>query len=253
MVQGQKSRQIGKGMIPRGKTGVKPKKEKREMTTQSTDEGQHTPVAEPVLEPQDRNETPGNLEPENGENPLQILESKEAIVAQDENLEAALEESAGDVIDAEYPEIEESADLETAMAVGTGTVKELQSPCNGEPRGSVKPEEMTDAHAGALTRAFKGNKYTVGVDYGMGSDKGMMAVIKQGDGFQIPDELLATFGVVSIGPQPDGSEKFIITVAEGYTEAVRQWAESDGVPVERWLSDRLYEYISTYGEPAKGR
>ena len=53
--------------------------------------------------------------------------------------------------------------------------------------------------------------------------------------------------------QPDGSEKFIITVQEGYTDAVRQWAEADGVDVSRWLSDRLYEYISTYGEPAKGR
>ena len=57
----------------------------------------------------------------------------------------------------------------------------------------------------------------------------------------------------TIGVQPDGSEKFVITVQEGYTDAVRQWAEADGVPVERWLSDRLYEYISTYGEPAKGR
>ena len=57
----------------------------------------------------------------------------------------------------------------------------------------------------------------------------------------------------TIGPQLDGTTKVVVTIQEGYWEAVQQWAEADGVPVEQWLSDRLYEYISTYGEPAKGR
>jgi hypothetical protein len=45
------------------------------MTEQSTDEGQPDHTLEPVLEPQEGNETPGNLELENGENLLQNLEN----------------------------------------------------------------------------------------------------------------------------------------------------------------------------------
>jgi len=250
MAEGQKKRQIGKGMKVRGNKRVKKYKEAIKVTTQSTDKGQRVPVIEPVLEAEVRNETPGNLEPEKGSELLQNLEQKEAIVAHDDDakmsevrffenpseLEAALNESSGEVIDAEFFEEEnydskgekvgqvlgEHDDLETAMAVGTGTVKDLQPPCGGVPMGKrptiAELEELLNRHG------------SEGVS-------------------------LETNGAVklAIGPQPDGSEKFIITIQEGYTDAVRQWAEVDGVPVEQWLSDRLYEYISTYGEPAKGR
>jgi hypothetical protein len=68
------------------------------MTDQSTTEGHETPPKEAVLEPQEGNETPGNLEPENvesiGEESLQSLASSEAtvapILAHDEGLEAAM-------------------------------------------------------------------------------------------------------------------------------------------------------------------
>jgi hypothetical protein len=270
MTEGQNKRQIGKGMKPRGSKRVKPQKETKKMTDQSTTEGQTVPSAEPVLKPQEGNETPGNLEPENGENSLQNLENSGPIVAHDDDVLEEPSEAGNELLEAlsqsgepqftvkpipgrEFadlggPTLEQMArsiyedgrtqapvDLETAMEVGTGTTQELQPPCGGVPMGSA---------AGG---------YAIGVDYGLGSDKGAMAVIKRGDGLAVPDELLATFGIASIGPQPDGSEKFIVTVQEGYTEAVRQWAEADGVPVERWLSDRLYEYISTYGAPAQGR
>ena len=236
MVEGQKSRQIGKGMKPRGNKRVKLQKETKQMTSQSTTEGQQTTAPDAVLEPQDRDETPCNLEPENGENPLQNLEQKEAIVARDENLEAALKES-GDVIDAEFEEVPElpptpaaklahvggsQIDLETEMAVGTGTVKDLQPPCGGEPRGKrptiAELEELINRH-GSEGVSLEPN-----------------GAVK-----------LAT------GPQPDGTTKVVVTIQEGYWEADQQWAEADGVPVQQWLSDRLYEYISTYGEPAKGR
>ena len=245
MVEGQKSRQIGKGMIPRGKTGVKPQKEKRKMTTQSTNEGQRRYAEDPVLGPKDRNETPGNLEPENGENSLQNLESKEAIVAQDDaprcascgqeftwnekvqafehddpcvvGLEAALKESGNAVIDAEFLEVDEPRPAGDHHAVGDdGAAADLET---------------------AMAVGFGSMKFT--------ESPGEAWITKDGIG-----EVLKAYG---LGDQPDGSCGFIVKIQEGYTDAVRQWAESDGVPVERWLSDRLYEYISTYGEPAKGR
>src|ERR1039458_7020736 len=146
MVEGQKKRQIGKGMKTRGTKRVKSQSETNEMTAQSTNEGQHTPVPEAVLEPQEGNETPGNLELEKGENSLQNLESSEAIVAHDGGLEAALKES-GDVIDAKFEEVPDlpptpaaelahvggpQIDLEAAMAVGTGAVKDLKRPTIAE-------------------------------------------------------------------------------------------------------------------------
>jgi hypothetical protein len=73
---------------------------------------------------------------------------------------------------------------------------------------------------------------------GVGPEKAVIAITR--DGKQI-----------TLGVQPDGSEKFVISVQEGYPEPVRQWAEAVGVSVERWLEDRLYEIISSYGEPAR--
>lgn len=63
-------------------------------------------------------------------------------------------------------------------------------------------------------------------------------------------QLLTSYG---LGPQPDGSHKVAVTIQEGYWEAVQQWAEADGVSVETWLTDRLYEYVSTYGQAPRGR
>jgi hypothetical protein len=63
MAEGQKKRQIGKGMKPHGNKRVKPQKQTKKMTEQSTNEGQPDPTLEPVLEPEEGNETPGNLDP----------------------------------------------------------------------------------------------------------------------------------------------------------------------------------------------
>ena len=214
MSEGQKKRNIGRGMKPRGNQQVKPQKGRKNVTTQSTTEGQGTTAGEEVLEGQGGNSKGGNLDPETAAAGLQNLESnggeKGPEAASDDALEAALRESQngpeefplrcthGRSVDVPCDQCQaadmgnKGVDLETGMAVGSGTVKDLQAPLGG--------------------KSFP-----------------------------------------KVGPQPDGSEKFIITIQEGYTDAVRQWAEADGVPVEQWLSDRLYEYISTYGEPAKGR
>jgi hypothetical protein len=191
-------------MKPRGNQQVKPQREANKVTEHSTDEGQQTPAKEVVLEPEEGNETPGNLEPENGEKPLQNLENSEPIVAHDEGLEAALNESGGEVIDAEFREVDEPEPAKP-------NVEALQA-AYGSMKFPGPPSEV------AVSMEIRG----------------------------VPTNF-------RIGLQSDGSTKVIVTIQEGYWEAVQQWAESDGVPVEQWLSDRLYEYISTYGEPAKGR
>lgn len=245
MVEGQKKRQVGKGMKPRGNKRFTDKKETKKVTDQSTNEGQAQGAPEPVSSHQDGNETPGNLEPENSSELSQNLEENEAIVAHDEGselsdvrvfsdsseLEAALKESGsgpisdeealkrGIVVERDSAGIISSAHpvsvspfyLETAMEVGTGTGKDVQPPCGGVPMGqTMQPAIIYEASGGKE-------------------------------------------GIARVGLQPDGTTKVVVTIQEGYWSAVTQWSEADGVPVEQWLSDRLYEYVSTYGEPAKGR
>jgi hypothetical protein len=205
-------------MKPRGNKEVKPQEEMNSMAEQSTVEGQQEAVKEAVLDGQEGNETPGNLEPENGEEKFQNLESS---LADDEGLQAALNESGDEVIDAEFAEVE-------------------------EPQTAKPSIEALQAAYG--TASFPDPPQILGI--GTLSPEQIEAIRESVDS---SGKLIWRPLEPAIGPQPDGSEKFIITVQEGYTDAVRQWAEADGVPVERWLSDRLYEYISTYGEPAKGR
>jgi hypothetical protein len=235
MDEGQKKRHIGRGMKPRGNKAVKPQKEAKEMSDHSTTEGQQAPIVEAVLEPKEGNEMGGNLEAENSENPVQNLEKIEATVAQDEGLEAALDESGGEVIDAEFAEVDE---WPTHCTHGAS----IKDPCEKCQAADMGNKSATDPSRNlqpliAAQSAYGSMKFT--------EEPGEMWITK--DGIK---EILKRYG---IGEQPDGSCGFIVKVQEGYTDAVRQWAESDGVPVERWLSDRLYEYISTYGAPAQGR
>ena len=58
---------------------------------------------------------------------------------------------------------------------------------------------------------------------------------------------------VKVGPQPDGGYKAVVTIPEGWWEPITQWAQENGVTPEQWLSDRLYEYASSYGSPAGKR
>ena len=249
------------------------------MAEQSTVEGQQEAVKEAVLDGQEGNETPGNLEPENGEEKFQNLESS---LADDEGLQAALNESGDgpteefvdqikDFVEAqkepsefvyngaEFAKAEEPKGILVAHIAdpnppsfsggkmapvviyeGGAEATEPQAPCGGVPMG------------GELAGITADKKYAIGVDYSSGKDNGVLAVMKIGVSGK-PDELVGTWEAIALGLQPDGSTKVVVSIQEGYWEAVKDWAEADGVPVERWLSDRLYEYISTYGEPAKGR
>jgi hypothetical protein len=62
MNEGQRGRKIGNGVKPPGNKRATPQMEPNELIEQSTNEGQPDPTLEPVLEPQEGNETPGNLE-----------------------------------------------------------------------------------------------------------------------------------------------------------------------------------------------
>jgi len=194
-------------MKPRGNKEVKPQEEMNSMAEQSTVEGQQEAVKEAVLDGQEGNETPGNLEPENGEEKFQNLESS---LADDEGLQAALNESGDEEIGAEFAKAEE-------------------------------PKGILVAHiADPNPPSFSGGKMAPAVIYEGGAD-----LSKEAGG--------GSMSLSQVGPMPDGTTRVVITIQEGYWEAVKDWAEADGVPVQRWLSDRLYDYISTYGEPAKGR
>lgn len=57
----------------------------------------------------------------------------------------------------------------------------------------------------------------------------------------------------TLGEQPNGDYKTVVTINEGYIEAVRQWAEADKKTVEEWLSDFITAYLESYGSPARSR
>ncbi len=213
MSEGQKKRNIGRGMKPRGNQQVKSRKGSRDVTTQSTTEGQGTPAPEAVLEGQEGNSKGGNLDLETAASGLQNLESnggeKGPNPASDDALEAAMKESQdGAEKDGVRCTTDEPVDLETAMAVGTGKVSELKRPTIDQ------LEELIHRH-------------------------GAEGVSLEPDGTV----------KLAIGLQPDGSLKVVVTVQEGQVEMVKAYAESDGtggVSVEKWLSDRIFEFIEAY-------
>lgn len=57
----------------------------------------------------------------------------------------------------------------------------------------------------------------------------------------------------SLGEQPNGTYKLVVTLEEGYIEPVRQWAESDGVTVEKWVTNLIQTYLESWSQAAKGR
>jgi hypothetical protein len=219
MAKGQNKRQIGKGMKPRGNKRFKPQKETEEMTEQSTVEGQQTPVPEAILEPEEGNETPGNLESKNGEESFQNLESPEKIVAHDEGLEAALNQSAGEQPQSQQPQLQETVikGKEYSIGVDTGL---------GGDYTVSEPRPAGDHHA-------------VGED--------------EAPELQSPLGGMAIAGIPALGLQPDGSKVYPVKVEEAYWAAVEDWARGDGISPEEWLKNLLYSAISIYGEPAKGR
>jgi hypothetical protein len=56
-----------------------------------------------------------------------------------------------------------------------------------------------------------------------------------------------------LGEQPDATFKLVVTLEEGYIEPVRQWAESDGLTVEEWVSRLVQQYLESWSQAPKGR
>lgn len=55
------------------------------------------------------------------------------------------------------------------------------------------------------------------------------------------------------GPRPDGSYGIVVSIGEGYWDAVQQWAEADDLKPSEWLNMRIAEFLDTWSYPAKGR
>lgn len=114
-------------------------------------------------------------------------------------------------------------------------------------------------------------RYFMGIDTGSGTSKGITQVVAKeaqagADLVKIMDaettsdlagkrvfeeELLNS--LISLGEQPNGTYKLIVTLEEGYIEPVRQWAESDGVTVEKWVTNLIQTYLESWSQAAKGR
>ena len=56
-----------------------------------------------------------------------------------------------------------------------------------------------------------------------------------------------------VGFQANGEYKAVVTIKEGYWNAVEEWAAADGLTPEEWLSNLVTANIETYAMPAKGR
>lgn len=169
--------------------------------------------------------------------------------------------------DGESPTVggQETASSEAVLGVSEGVENggqmESENPAVFEP--SVAPSEVnnlgpeTDLEA-AMNQPediSQGEKRESQSKYDPWNERGTM--------IPPPPELISNLelspavpevGGVLINHQlPDGSHMAVVTIPEGWWEPITQWAEENGVTPEQWLSDRLYEYVSSYGSPAGKR
>ncbi len=239
MSEGQKKRNIGRGMKPRGNQQVKPRKGSRDVTTQSTTEGQGTTAGDAVLEGREGNSRGGNLDPETAAEELQNLESnggeKGPETASDDGLEAALRESQNGP--EEFPlrcTHGRSVDVpcDQCQAADMGNKGATDPSRNLQPL--VVPQDSLDPETFKAARStYERIKFTKEPSEAWITKDGIKAVLK----------------AHGLGDQPDGSCGFIVKVQEGQVEMVKAYAESDGtggVTVEKWLSDRIFEFIEAY-------
>lgn len=70
---------------------------------------------------------------------------------------------------------------------------------------------------------------------------------------EMPGSIQIDREVVPLGPQPDGTTKIILTIPEGYWEAVKEWADSSGQGVEEWCNALFLQNLETWAAPAGKR
>lgn len=56
-----------------------------------------------------------------------------------------------------------------------------------------------------------------------------------------------------LGEQPDGSFNVVLTVGEGYIEAIRQEAEAHGKTVKQWCDEQFNFFLQSWWQPPKAR
>jgi hypothetical protein len=260
MSEGQGKRRIGQGMKPRDKQAedkhshplthkdhTEPHEDCAECAP--TAEGQPESIIEPILARQEGEQSDDHLEPET----VQNLDSPEtAGVAQSDPLEEALAESRKfyePVIgpkevalrnDPQYPELTEAEMDATAGKVADQFVRELTI----EEMEAIAPMSSNWTPA-PLRMELQGPGGGI-----IEIPSGIWQIDPAGQEW-------ANIGAIRfesrLGLQPDGSYKIVTTIPEGYWQAVKDWAESDGATPEEWINRQLSGYLENWGSPAKGR
>jgi len=228
MGKDRKKRQVGTGMKARG-----PQQAAEVPADLSANEGQVESLIQPILEAQDVVLTPNRVE----EEIVQNLESSESALVADGSMEIEA------VLDP-------TTDLENAMKQATEeTVADVPTDTTYEmggidPLTYIEPAKPT---AEDLDAAAEQGGYPF---------KPTIAELEAAIESVAAIEILPNGNVVvkpQLGEQPNGDFIWPVTVKEGYANAVREWAESDGITVEEWLSNIITQNIETYAMPAKGR
>jgi hypothetical protein len=239
MSEGQGKRRIGQGMKPRDKQAedkhshplthkdhTEPHEDCEECAAAvPTTEGQPESIIEPILARQEGEQSDDHLEPETVQN---LDSEKTASVAQSDgwNIEELMLQSA--------PEHTVGVDTSSGVDVTVTTV--------------LTPAEM-DATAEKIGNQFVAELAMEPCECHDAEGKRNWPAI-----MDMVDKQRIIFAQSNpLGLQPDGSYKVVTTIPEGYWQAVKDWAESDGVTPEDWINRQLSGYLENWGSPAKGR
>lgn len=216
MSKGQKKRRVGVGMKPRGVQGDTMQKATMGVDTASGSEGQTEIVKVPESEPQQQEQRGPTLEAKNDvSEEVEKVSTVAAPPTEDavSDLQKALEMSAE-----KGPE-----------AVHIPTLEEHEK--SVEEGRAIRLDDPRYVH------------YSIAE---------IEAAMNKGASVSIAPDGKVNLGG-TLGPRPDGSHGIVLTVPEGYWEAVQQWAESEGISPEEWCNMRFVECIEVWGQPAKGR
>jgi hypothetical protein len=78
------------------------------------------------------------------------------------------------------------------------------------------------------------------------------AAVTRGDAVDLKPDGTATI-TPTLGQQPDGSFKVVLTIPEGYIEMIREEANNSQQTVEQWVSGQFGSTIESWWSRAQGR
>jgi hypothetical protein len=244
MSKGQRKSRVGVGMKPRGIQGDKMQKAVMVTDASSGTEGQTETSIQPVFEAQYVEQRGPTLEQENSG----LLESEKQPAVADQPTEMADFElkKALKMSSATGPTADQTEDY--------GVTKyDPETGCrpNSEvnPDGSVVDAEFEEVAPYIPTMAEHEEAVREGRVVSIAS---IEEALSKGANVSIAPNGDVKIGG-TLGPRADGSYGIVLTVPEGYWDAVQQWAEADGVTAEEWCNMRFTEFVETWSSPAKGR